>query len=155
VFNGKIVGGRDKPVITLLEYIREYYMKRIVNVQGVIDNCTGPLTPTATIIMESIKKEAHFMKYMEGNILSQDTTNLWDQLLGEIHMSNNTFATQASCLGKEESLHVNHAETLDTIRQHVKDKVATMQKAVVGMAIKPVPDGDPIPKPKLTGESPS
>ncbi|GKB69200.1 hypothetical protein Tco_0930612 [Tanacetum coccineum] len=36
---------------------------------------------------------------MEGNILSQDTTNLWDQLLGEVHMSNNTFATQASCPG--------------------------------------------------------
>ncbi|GKA56028.1 mutator type transposase [Tanacetum coccineum] len=36
VFNGKIVGGRDKPVITLLEYIREYCMKRIVNVQAVI-----------------------------------------------------------------------------------------------------------------------
>ncbi|GJR18632.1 mutator type transposase [Tanacetum coccineum] len=62
VFNGKIVGGRDKPVITLLEYIREYCMKRIMNVQGVIDKCTGPLTPTATRIMESIKKEAHLMK---------------------------------------------------------------------------------------------
>ncbi|GJU10888.1 hypothetical protein Tco_1133284 [Tanacetum coccineum] len=37
--------------------------------------------------------------YMEGNILSQDTTNLWDQLLVEVHMSNNTFATQASCPG--------------------------------------------------------
>ncbi|GKB69199.1 chloroplast stem-loop binding protein of 41 kDa b, chloroplastic, partial [Tanacetum coccineum] len=63
VFNGKIVKGRDKPVITLLEYIREYCMKRIVNVQGVIDKCTGPLTPTATRIMESIKKEAHLMKW--------------------------------------------------------------------------------------------
>ncbi|GJS31116.1 hypothetical protein Tco_0491736 [Tanacetum coccineum] len=62
VFNGKIVGGRDKPVIILLEYIREYCMKRIVNVQGVIDKCTGPLTPTATRIMESIKKDAHLMK---------------------------------------------------------------------------------------------
>nr|GEU85374.1 hypothetical protein [Tanacetum cinerariifolium] len=118
VFNGKIVRGRDKPVITLLEYIREYCMERIVNVQGVIDKCTGPLTRTVTRIMESIKKEAHLMKeigidrdslnlgkslllveYMEGNILSQDTTNLWDQLLGEVHMSNNTFATQASCPG--------------------------------------------------------
>nr|GEV76569.1 hypothetical protein [Tanacetum cinerariifolium] len=49
-------------VITLLEYIREYCMKRIVNVQGVIDKCIGPLTPTATRIMESIKKEAHLMK---------------------------------------------------------------------------------------------
>ncbi|GKC00585.1 heat stress transcription factor B-4-like protein, partial [Tanacetum coccineum] len=163
VFNGKIVGGRDKPVITLLEYIKEYCMKRIVNVQGVIDKCTGPLTPTATRIMESIKKEAHLMKvqwngankyqvsgslgdqcvvdvvsmtcscrkweltgipckhavaacldmalrymetnllpnlgqslllveYMEGNILSQDTTYLWDQVLGEVHMSTNLFA---------------------------------------------------------------
>ncbi|GJS17102.1 mutator type transposase [Tanacetum coccineum] len=62
VFNGKIIRGRDKPVITLLEYIREYCMKRIVNVQGVIDKCTGPLTPTATRIMESIKKEAHLIK---------------------------------------------------------------------------------------------
>nr|GEZ23450.1 hypothetical protein [Tanacetum cinerariifolium] len=137
VFNSKIVKGRDKPVITLLEYIREYCMKRIMNVQGVIDKCTGPLIPTATKIMESIKKEAHLIKvqwnrankfqvsgslsdqcvvdvvsdttlrnlgnslllvlYMEGNILSQDTTNLWDQVLGEVHMSNNTFATQASC----------------------------------------------------------
>ncbi|GJZ60896.1 heat stress transcription factor B-4-like protein, partial [Tanacetum coccineum] len=62
VFNGKIFGGRDKPVITLLKYIREYCMKRIVNAQGVIDKCTGPLTPTATRIMKSIKKEAHLMK---------------------------------------------------------------------------------------------
>ncbi|GJY11901.1 hypothetical protein Tco_0381210 [Tanacetum coccineum] len=54
VFNGKIVGGRDKLVIILLEYIREYCMKRIVNIQSVIDKCTGPLTPTAT---RSIKWE--------------------------------------------------------------------------------------------------
>ncbi|GJU25447.1 hypothetical protein Tco_1164068 [Tanacetum coccineum] len=37
VFNGKIVG-------------------------GVIDKCTGSLTPTTTRIMTSIKKEAHFIK---------------------------------------------------------------------------------------------
>ncbi|GJT59899.1 heat stress transcription factor B-4-like protein [Tanacetum coccineum] len=62
VFNGKIVRGRDKAMIILLEYIREYCMKRIVNVQGVIGKCTGPLTLTATRIMESIKKEDHLMK---------------------------------------------------------------------------------------------
>ncbi|GJS14460.1 chloroplast stem-loop binding protein of 41 kDa b, chloroplastic [Tanacetum coccineum] len=62
VFNAKIVRGKDKPVITLLEYIRKYCMKRIVNVQSVIDKYTGPLTPTTTRILESIKKEAHFMK---------------------------------------------------------------------------------------------
>nr|GFB65624.1 hypothetical protein [Tanacetum cinerariifolium] len=37
-------------------------MKRIMNVQGVIDKCTGPLTHTITRIIESIKKEAHLMK---------------------------------------------------------------------------------------------
>ncbi|GKB75849.1 hypothetical protein Tco_0942744 [Tanacetum coccineum] len=62
VFNGKIVGGRDKPVIIFLEYIREYCMKRIMNVQSVIEKCIGPLTPTATRIIESIKKEAYLMK---------------------------------------------------------------------------------------------
>ncbi|GKA18086.1 hypothetical protein Tco_0697923 [Tanacetum coccineum] len=62
VFNGKKVGGRDKPMIILLEYIMEYCIKRILNVQSVIDKCTGLLTPTATRIMESIKKETHLMK---------------------------------------------------------------------------------------------
>ncbi|GJS75722.1 hypothetical protein Tco_0725603 [Tanacetum coccineum] len=55
VFNGKIVGGRDMPVII-------FCMKRIMNVQGMLDKCIGPLTPIATRIMESIKKEAHLMK---------------------------------------------------------------------------------------------
>nr|GEU46376.1 hypothetical protein [Tanacetum cinerariifolium] len=130
VFNGKIVRGKDKPVITLLEYIREYCIKTIVNVQGVINKCTGPLIPTANKIKDSIKKKVHLIKvqwngankyqvscslgdhgttptnvgkslllveYMERNILSQDTTNLWDHVLGEVHMSNKNFATQASC----------------------------------------------------------
>nr|GEV49351.1 hypothetical protein [Tanacetum cinerariifolium] len=57
VFNGKIVGGRDKPVIILLKYIREYCMKRIMTVQSVIEKCIGPLTHIATRITESIKKD--------------------------------------------------------------------------------------------------
>nr|KAJ0208196.1 hypothetical protein LSAT_V11C500275290 [Lactuca sativa] len=32
VFNSKLIDGRDKPLITCLEYIREYMMKRICNV---------------------------------------------------------------------------------------------------------------------------
>ena len=32
VFNSKLIEGRDKPLITCLEYIREYMMKRICNV---------------------------------------------------------------------------------------------------------------------------
>ncbi|GJX20204.1 hypothetical protein Tco_0222881 [Tanacetum coccineum] len=85
VFNGKIVGGKDKPVITLLEYIGEYCMKRIVNVQGVIDKCTGPLTPTASRIMESIKKEAHLMKVKwNGANKYQVSGSLGDQCVVDV-----------------------------------------------------------------------
>ncbi|GKD61658.1 crooked neck-like protein 1, partial [Tanacetum coccineum] len=85
VFNGKIVGGRDKPVITLLEYIREYCMKRIVNVQGVTDKYTGPLTPTATRIMESIKKEAHLINVQwNGANKYQVSGSLGDQCVVDV-----------------------------------------------------------------------
>ncbi|GKB75387.1 hypothetical protein Tco_0942282, partial [Tanacetum coccineum] len=82
VFNGKIVGGRDKPVITLLEYIREYYMKRIVNVQGVINKCTGPLTPTATRIMEIKVQWNGINKY-------QVSGSLGDQYVMDVNMALN------------------------------------------------------------------
>ncbi|GKD06072.1 heat stress transcription factor B-4-like protein, partial [Tanacetum coccineum] len=83
VFNGKIVRGRDKPVITLLEYIREYCMKRIVNVQGVIDKCTGPLTSTTTRIMESIKKEAHLIKELTGIPCKHVVASCWNMALND------------------------------------------------------------------------
>ncbi|GJS01987.1 hypothetical protein Tco_0318495 [Tanacetum coccineum] len=90
VFNGKIFGGRDKPVITLLEYIREYCMKRIVNVQGVIDKCTGPLTPTATRIMKSIKKEAHLMNVQWNGANKYQVSGLpGDQYVMDVLSGNN------------------------------------------------------------------
>nr|KAJ0201404.1 hypothetical protein LSAT_V11C600321720 [Lactuca sativa] len=46
--NNQIKKARDQPIITCLEYIREYLMLRIVSVQKVIDKAVGPLTPTAT-----------------------------------------------------------------------------------------------------------
>ncbi|GJV85982.1 hypothetical protein Tco_1525880 [Tanacetum coccineum] len=48
VFNRQLVDGRDQPIITCLEYIREYLMKRIVVVQKVIAKTIGPLTPSMT-----------------------------------------------------------------------------------------------------------
>ncbi|GKD64463.1 crooked neck-like protein 1 [Tanacetum coccineum] len=85
VFNGKIVKGRDKPVITLLEYIREYCMKRIVNIQGVIDKCTSLLTQTTTRIMESIKKEAHLMKVQWNRVNTyQVSGSLGDQCVVDV-----------------------------------------------------------------------
>ncbi|GKD06999.1 hypothetical protein Tco_1186684 [Tanacetum coccineum] len=58
VFNGKLVAGRDRPIIATLEFAREYLMKRIVNVNKLIDRCDGPLTPTATKIWRSNSNEA-------------------------------------------------------------------------------------------------
>ena len=58
VFNRQLVGGRDKPIITALEFCREYLMKRLVIVQKVIDKSQGHLTPTATKLLDKSKKEA-------------------------------------------------------------------------------------------------
>jgi hypothetical protein len=58
VFNRQLVGGRDKPVITCLEYIRGYLMKRIVAVHKSIAKCNGPLTPKVTMLLEKIKSDA-------------------------------------------------------------------------------------------------
>ncbi|KAK9070482.1 hypothetical protein SSX86_010884 [Deinandra increscens subsp. villosa] len=58
VFNGKIVEGRDKPIISALEYIREYLMRRIVTVLKVIEKSEGILTPTATKMCEKARKDA-------------------------------------------------------------------------------------------------
>lgn len=62
VFNRQLVDGRDKPIITCLEYIREYLMKRIVNVQKVISKTDGPLTPHAAKIFKTIVKAAGQLK---------------------------------------------------------------------------------------------
>nr|KAJ0212863.1 hypothetical protein LSAT_V11C400197290 [Lactuca sativa] len=48
----------NQPIITCLEYIREYLMLRIVSVQKVSDKAVGPLTPTATSVLERNKSDA-------------------------------------------------------------------------------------------------
>lgn len=58
VFNSKIIDARDKPIISCLEYIRQYLMKRICNVMKVMGKASGPLTPTATDILEANKSHA-------------------------------------------------------------------------------------------------
>ena len=56
--NNKLVKGRDKPIISCLEFIREYIMKKLVIFQKTIDKCFCPLTPIATKTLEKIKGEA-------------------------------------------------------------------------------------------------
>ncbi|KAJ9546772.1 hypothetical protein OSB04_019315 [Centaurea solstitialis] len=54
----QLVNGRDKPIITALEYTRQYLMKRIVNVQKLAEKEDGPLTPTIADKLKEIKAEA-------------------------------------------------------------------------------------------------
>ncbi|XP_076919680.1 putative protein FAR1-RELATED SEQUENCE 10 [Bidens hawaiensis] len=72
VFNGKIVEGRDMPIISALEYIREYLMRSIVNVLEVIDKSEGLLTPTATTELQNIRTNAaHYTVQWNGGDLYQ------------------------------------------------------------------------------------
>jgi hypothetical protein len=54
-----LVDCRDQPIIGCLEYISEYLLTRIANVQGAIDKSPCPLTITATIIFKVIMQEAN------------------------------------------------------------------------------------------------
>ncbi|KAI3500877.1 hypothetical protein L1887_36704 [Cichorium endivia] len=58
VFNSKLIHGRDKPIISCLEFIRQYLMKRICNVLKVMAKSPGPLTPTASKLLEINRSNA-------------------------------------------------------------------------------------------------
>ncbi|GKA27984.1 mutator type transposase [Tanacetum coccineum] len=74
VLNRQLLNGKDKPIRTCLEFIREYLMKRIVIVQGVIGKSVGPLTPNATKVFNSIKKDAAQYKVIWNGGDLYDTT---------------------------------------------------------------------------------
>ncbi|XP_076913681.1 uncharacterized protein LOC143597170 [Bidens hawaiensis] len=63
-FNKQLVGARDKPIITCLEYIREYLTMRIVTVKKMQATAWGPLTPQATKAWDEIQTEASKLTVM-------------------------------------------------------------------------------------------
>lgn len=81
VFNRQLIDGRDKLIVTKLDFIREYLMKRIVNVQMVIQKTVGPLTLTATKLFKAIKDEA--VEYIST---CNGVTNMRLVDLGEINL---------------------------------------------------------------------
>ena len=58
VFNRQLLDGRDVPIITCLEYVKDYLTKKIVNVKKVIAKSKGPLTPAAIVLFDAIKADA-------------------------------------------------------------------------------------------------
>ncbi|GKB36414.1 FAR1-related sequence 10, partial [Tanacetum coccineum] len=55
VFNRQLLDARDSLIITALEFVREYLMKRIMIVQKVIQKCYGQLTPAVAKLFDKIK----------------------------------------------------------------------------------------------------
>ena len=85
VFNGKLVDGRDRPIIGTLEYIREYLMRRIMTVNKVIASSNGPLTPTAEKMFDHIKKEASkYTVQWNGGVHYQVTGPWGDQCVVDV-----------------------------------------------------------------------
>nr|GFA17317.1 transposase, mutator type [Tanacetum cinerariifolium] len=72
VFNRQLVNGRDKPIITCLEFIKETPMKRIINVQKVISKSDGPFTPNANKVFNIIVKEAGQIKVFRAKKMAQE-----------------------------------------------------------------------------------
>ncbi|XP_076922696.1 uncharacterized protein LOC143584551 [Bidens hawaiensis] len=78
VFNRQLIFARDKPIITCIDNIRGYLMKRMVVVHKTIAKCQGPLAPVATTLFEKIKTEANpYTVIWNGNTKYQvtDPTN--------------------------------------------------------------------------------
>nr|GEV53934.1 hypothetical protein [Tanacetum cinerariifolium] len=55
VFNRQLLDAKDSLIITALEFIREYLIKRIVIVQKVTQKCDGSLTPAVAKLFDMIK----------------------------------------------------------------------------------------------------
>ncbi|KAK1409653.1 hypothetical protein QVD17_36182 [Tagetes erecta] len=88
VFNKQLVDARDKPIITCLEFIREYLMKRIVKVQSLIDKPKTqeyPLTPFVRNQLDEIKKcAAEYNVVMAGGNKYQVSGPWLDQCVVDV-----------------------------------------------------------------------
>ncbi|KAL4587707.1 hypothetical protein LXL04_000581 [Taraxacum kok-saghyz] len=87
--SSKLIDGRDNPIIGSLEYIRQYLMKRICNIMKVMDNATGPLTPTATSILEANTSHASKYKARWNGGDKYQVTGVWqDQHVVDVRNNN-------------------------------------------------------------------
>ncbi|GJT56504.1 receptor-like cytoplasmic kinase 176 [Tanacetum coccineum] len=85
----QLLDARDSPIITSLEYVREYLMKRIVIVQKIIQKSNGPLTPVVTKVFNKIKEAASECSvYWNGSDLFQVKGPYQDQCV--VNLNQNT-----------------------------------------------------------------
>ncbi|GKC37848.1 hypothetical protein Tco_1050232 [Tanacetum coccineum] len=123
VFNGKIVGGRDKPVITLLEYITEYCMKRIMNVQAcwnmaLNDRATPPPETWVGRTRKKRKRSKHEDEpFVKDGKLSRKRRTITCQSCG------NTRHNKATCKGqgRKATTGGNNAEASDSASRQAQE----------------------------------
>ncbi|XP_076924322.1 uncharacterized protein LOC143586727 [Bidens hawaiensis] len=78
-FNKQLVGARDKPIITCLEYIREYMTMRIVTVKKMQATAMGPLTLQATKAWDEIQTKASKLTVMMVDDVTYQVKSLRSQ----------------------------------------------------------------------------
>ncbi|KAJ9561129.1 hypothetical protein OSB04_006289 [Centaurea solstitialis] len=129
----QLVDGRDKPIITCLEYIRHYLMKRIVNVQKLIEKSDGPLTPNAADKLKEIKTKAS--KYLvqwngddEYQISPINGRKLWPKSGGPTIITAPKHHTQVSRPKKKRKKSVD--ETCEAGCTETKNKLRRIGKTV-------------------------
>nr|KAJ0198283.1 hypothetical protein LSAT_V11C700377750 [Lactuca sativa] len=115
VFNGKIEKGRDNPVISCLEFIREYLIKRICNVMKAMKKAKGPLTLTSTDILNARKKGAsQYIAKWNGANKYQVTGALQDQHVVDVR--NQTYTCR-----KQELMGIPCRHAIATLNDMSKD----------------------------------
>nr|GEV37049.1 hypothetical protein [Tanacetum cinerariifolium] len=120
VINRQLVDGRDQPIITCLEYIREYLMKRIVVVQKVIAKNVRPLTPSMTAVFDAIKKAIEYIVHWNGGHLYQVTGTYKDHCV--VNMDTREFSCRKWKLTRIPC-------------KHVVDALYNMSKNSIGVGI--------------------
>ncbi|GJV07274.1 hypothetical protein Tco_1344930 [Tanacetum coccineum] len=94
----QLVDGRDQPIISCLEYIREYLMKRTVVVQKVIAKTVRLLTPFVTALFDAIKKVAtDYIVQWNGGHLYQVTRPCRDQRVHDDEDCNSSESDRKDC----------------------------------------------------------
>ncbi|GJQ92291.1 hypothetical protein Tco_0003430 [Tanacetum coccineum] len=151
VFNGKIVGGRDKPVITLLEYIRGGWLKRnyLIELQSerssFDDGGNGIEKELSRFIVSLLLHVVWNMAINER--VAFIPRNVWSKFWEEVLTcpTNNFAITTASCPGsgrqgrkgkerlKHEDEHICKAPTLLNLQVGTRGSVDQVIGVVIGL----------------------
>ncbi|GJW64326.1 retrovirus-related pol polyprotein from transposon TNT 1-94 [Tanacetum coccineum] len=129
----QLLDARNSSIITLLEYVREYLMKRIVIVQKIIQKSNGPLTPSVTKLFNKIKEVASECTVdWNGSNLFQVKGPYQDQCVVNLN--------QGHAHAESGKFHASHAKyVLEILKKHGMDKCDSVGTP---MATKPKLDAD-------------